>query len=102
MIAQLTHDIIEQSTKPIIIKSFASWCPHCSTMKPIFEQLEKELGQKYTFTEFDVDKYPDLTQQFKIASLPTFIFIKNKNEVGRILGEMTQNELEKNIEKYLN
>ncbi len=101
MVIQVTKDVITQSTKPIVIEAFAAWCPHCAKMKPLFEQLENELGKKYIFAEFDVDKVPELTQQFKVASLPTFIFIKNKKEVGKVIGEITQDELKKNIEKYL-
>lgn len=101
MVISLEQDVIEKSTKPIIIKAFATWCPHCTKMKPIFQALEKELGAKYMFTEFDTDKSQDLTDQFNISSLPTFIFIKNKNEVGREIGEMSSAELKKHIERYL-
>lgn len=101
MAIQLTQDTIKQSTKPIIIKAFATWCSHCAAMKPIFERLENELGQKYIFAEFDIDAFPELTQHFNVTSLPTFIFIKNKAEAGRTVGEMTQNELEENIKKHL-
>ncbi len=101
MVTQLTENVIKESNKPIVVKAFATWCPHCAKMTPIFEQLENELGKKYLFTEFDVDKYPELTKQFNVTSLPTFIFIKNKAEVGKVIGEMSQSELKENIEKYL-
>jgi thioredoxin 1 len=96
---QFTQEIIETSTKPIIIEAFATWCPHCAKMKPIYEELEKELGDKYIFSEFDVDKFADLSSQFKVQFLPTFIFMQNKKEVDRALGEMTKEELKKLIEK---
>ena len=101
MVTQLTQNTIKESTKPLVIKAFASWCSHCAKMKPIFEQLEKELGQQYIFTEFDVDKDPEFTQQFNVTSLPTFIFIKNKAEVERTVGEMSESEFKATIEKYL-
>ncbi len=101
MVTQLIQNTVKESAKPIIIKAFATWCSHCAKMKPIFEALEKELGQKYMFAEFDVDKFPELTEQFNVVSLPTFIFIKNKKETGRTLGEMPESELKQNIEKYL-
>lgn len=101
MIIQFNQEVLEKSNKPVIIKSFATWCPHCTKMKPIYEELEKELGQKYIFAEFDVDKYQELTSQLKVSSLPTFIFIKNKKEMGRELGEMSKEDLKKFIQKYL-
>lgn len=101
MVTQFTQNTATEATKPIVVKAFATWCPHCTKMKPIFETAEKELGKKYLFTEFDVDKSQDLTQKLNVTSLPTFIFIKNKKEVGRAIGEMTQDELKDIIEKYL-
>lgn len=99
MVTTLTQDLIKTSTKPIIVKAFATWCPHCAKMKPVYEALEKELGKKYMFTEFDVDQAKDLVKQFKITSLPTFITIKNKQEAGRVIGEMSQDSLKKFIEQ---
>lgn len=97
----LKKDTIEQANKPVIIEAFASWCPHCTKMRPIFEQLEKDLGANYIFSRFDVDEDEELTSQFGIQSLPTFIFIKNKSEVGREMGEMSSEDLKGFIEKYL-
>ena len=101
MIVELKQNVIKESTKPIIIKAFATWCPHCANMKKIYEKLEIELGKKYVFTEFDVDNSPELSQQFNVTSLPTFIFIKDGQEVGRTLGEMSEGVLKEDIENYL-
>jgi thioredoxin 1 len=101
MVEKLTKDTIEQSKKPLIIKAYATWCPHCVKMEPVFKQLEKDLGQKYTFAELDTDKSRDLSIQLNIKSLPTFIFIKDKREVGREMGSMSQENLKKLIVKYL-
>ena len=97
----LTKDIIEKSTKPIIMKASAAWCPQCVRMEPIFKELERTLGEKYTFLELDLSKSPELGAQYKVKSLPTFIFIKNRKEVGRELGAKSYDTLKKLIEKYL-
>ncbi len=101
MAIQFTQNSIKESTRPIVIKAFATWCPHCANMKPIYEELEKELGQKYTFTELDIDIFPELAQQLQVISLPTFIFIKDKKETGRTVGDIEHDKLKANIEKYL-
>lgn len=100
MVQPLTETIL-QSQKPIIIKAFASWCPYCTKMKPIFEKVANELGAKYTFAEFDIEQFPAFTKQFTIASLPTFVFIKNKTEAGREVGAMSGENLKKLIVQYL-
>jgi thioredoxin len=101
MVIQLTQKTVKESDKPIIISAFATWCPHCTKMKPIFENLSDELGKKYIFAEFDVDEFPKLTKQFDVQGLPTFIFIRDKEEIARIIGELPAGEFKKNINKYL-
>ncbi len=101
MVIQLKQDTLEQSTKPIIIDAFASWCPHCTKMRPIFEELEKEFGDRFSFAAFDVDESPELAEQLNVMSLPTFIFIKDKKEVRREMGEIPHDDLKKFIETYL-
>ncbi len=93
MVIELTPQISKQTDKPLIIKAFASWCGHCKVMKPLFEQLEQELGSAYTFAEFDIDQSPELAEQFNISSIPVFLVIKNGKETGRELGEMSYDKL---------
>lgn len=101
MSIQYTQELSATSTKPIIIMAFATWCPHCEKMKPIYKELEQELGNAYIFSEFDIDEFEDLTTQLNVESLPTFIFIKNKQEVTRALGEMPKDDLKNLIETNL-
>jgi thioredoxin 1 len=100
MVSAFKQEMVEKSSKPVIIKAFATWCPHCAVMAPIYEKLSKE-NPKYEFTEFDVDQAEDLTKSWGVTGLPTFIFVKGKKEVGRELGEMSEEALKKAIEKYL-
>lgn len=100
MPAVLTKDILEQTTKPIVIGAFASWCPHCAKMKPLFEQLEKELSDSL-FAQFDIDKDQAFTTQFGILSIPTFIVLKNNKEVARTMGAMPYEQLKEFVEKSL-
>jgi thioredoxin 1 len=100
MIRQLT-DSMAPETRPMVIKAFATWCPHCTTMKPVFEELEKELGKEYVFAEFDIDVQKPLVQKWEVTSLPTFLFIKEGKEVGREIGAMPQETLKEKILTYL-
>jgi thioredoxin 1 len=96
-----TLNILATSLKPIVLMAFATWCPHCTRMEPLYETLEKQMGSKYTFTRFDVDKSPELAQHFNVQSMPTFIFLRDKKEVARAQGEMPQTQLAQLIEKNL-
>ncbi len=92
---------IQQSNKPVVLDIFATWCGPCLQMKPHFEQLAHELSEKYIFAELNVDESRELALQYNVTSVPTLIFIKNSNIVGREVGYLPKDELKAKIEEYL-
>lgn len=92
---------IEEASKPVIIEAYATWCGPCQHMMPIFEELEHELGDKYTFVKLNVDEAPEVASLYKILSVPTFIFIKNNAVVGREVGYMGKEELRSKIDEII-
>lgn len=105
MALSITQDNFEkevmQSTKPVVIDVFATWCGPCQHMMPIFEELSNELGDKYKFTSINVDEARDITIKFGVTSVPTFIFIKNQQVVGKETGYMSKETLQAKIEALL-
>jgi thioredoxin 1 len=92
---------IEQSTKPVIIEAYAVWCGPCQHMTPIFEELERELGSKYTFAKLNVDEARDIAIQYSITSVPTFLFLKNNQVQGKEIGFMSKEDLKDKISELL-
>ena len=83
MVTSITKDNIQsevnESKLPVIIDIYASWCGPCQYMLPIFEELAKEMEGKIKFVKLNVDEARDLSIQYGVTSVPTFIFIKDKN-----------------------
>ncbi len=92
---------IKNSDKPIIIDVYATWCGPCQYMAPVFEELSKEMGDKYKFAKLNIDEERDLAVKYNVSSIPTFIFIKNGEVVGREMGFMEKETLKSKIEKNL-
>ena len=61
---------------PIFIDFFATWCGPCVAIKPVFEELSVTYAGKAVFIKVDVDKCEELSAQFGITAMPTFICLK--------------------------
>src|ERR1700733_14419548 len=85
---------IKNASKPVVLDVYATWCGPCQQMEPIVEELEKELGSKYTFAKLNVDEAREISIRFGVSSVPTFIFIKNGAVKGKETGYMDKEELE--------
>jgi thioredoxin 1 len=105
MVVSITKDNadkeITQSATPVVIKVYANWCGPCQQMTPIFEELSKEYMGKYTFAQLNVDDARDLSIKYGVTSIPTFLFIKNNELVGKEVGYMGKEELKAVIEEHL-
>ena len=79
----------------------AEWCPPCQQMKPVFEELKKEFEGKVEFKKIDIDKEGEKAAEFKVMSVPTFVIIKDGQEISRKIGALSKEILKSWIEENL-
>jgi rhodanese-related sulfurtransferase len=70
----------------VLVDFGAAWCPPCQKMKPVVEQLKKELGAQLLLVNVDGSAQTDLMKQLKIDGIPAFIAYRNGVEVWRKQG----------------
>jgi thioredoxin 1 len=71
----------------------ADWCHPCKKTKPIVEELNRESAD-VRFQIIDVDIEGELARKFEIKSVPTFIVVKDGQEIRRTTGAKTKEQLE--------
>lgn len=78
-----------KSSKPVAIFFYMDGCPHCETMKPIWDELEKETPG----VEFVSIESANVPAELGIMGYPKFMKIEGAKQVGSADGEMTKDEL---------
>ena len=79
------NDIIKNS---IIVDFYADWCGPCKMMGTILEELDE-----LNILKLNVDDFPDIARKFGVMSIPTLIKFKDVNEVKKVIGYRTKDEL---------
>lgn len=89
----MTFAELVKSEKPVLVDFYADWCAPCRAMKPVLEDLKKQVGESATIFKIDVDKNPAIAQRFKVMSIPTLVVFKNGEAVWRKSGMASSSEL---------
>ncbi|XP_028806431.1 thioredoxin H2 isoform X1 [Neltuma alba] len=94
---QLHFNEVKDSNQLIVIDFSASWCGPCKFIEPAIHAM----ADKFTDVEFvkiDVDELSDVTREFQVQAMPTFVLWKKGKEMDRVVGAK-KDELEKKVEK---
>jgi len=66
-------DIIKKGL--VLVDFYAQWCGPCKMIAPILEELAKE--DDTPIVKIDVDRHPELSQEYGVMSVPTLILFKD-------------------------
>ena len=89
---------ITKADKPVLVDFWAVWCGPCQMMAPILHELETEMPDVQV-GKVNVDEQMDLARQFRVVSIPTLIIFKNGQEVQRMVGVTSKEELKDALKK---
>ena len=81
------------SSTPTLVEFYGTWFMPCRTMSPIIDELKNLQKDRLSVVKIDVDKNLEITNQFKIKSVPTLILYKSGEIVWRKSGVMSINEI---------
>ena len=90
------------SSKPMVIDFFATWCGPYKQLAPVLDEIEKNHKGEVIFKRVDIDKEPDLAQEFKVEAVPTLMFVTPKGEYQTLLGYQDAPVIEAKIDELLN
>ena len=74
------------SSVPVIVDFFATWCMPCKMIAPVLNDIAAEAGDRFKIVKVDIDKDPQLANAYNVQSVPTLVFIKNGKVADQVLG----------------
>lgn len=67
----------------------APWCKGCIAMKSTIDSFSAQ----YPVEKVNVDMLPDYAKRYRVYNIPTFVFLKDGQEVTRTSGMKTFQQL---------
>jgi len=78
-----------------LVDFYADWCGPCIVMKPVIDEIEKELAGKIEVKKINVDENQYEANKYGVMSIPTYLVLKDGKEVERFVGAQSK-EIMKN------
>jgi thioredoxin 1 len=69
----------------VIVDFWAPWCGPCRFISPVLEKMSESATGIY-FAKVDVDEAEDISQEYGIRAMPTFIAFKDGEKVDEVVG----------------
>ena len=93
---------LSASGKPVIIDFWATWCGPCMAMVPIVDEMAKEYEGRVEIGKYNVDEESELSSEYRIMSIPTFLFFKDGKKTSiRLAGSQSRETFRAKIEELL-
>nr|WP_296077366.1 thioredoxin [uncultured Ruminococcus sp.] len=90
------HNEVMETEKVVVIDFWATWCGPCKMMAPVVEEVAKNYPD-VKVCKVNVDEEPELSNAFKIVSIPTIVVIKNGEIIDSVVGYRPKEDIEKII-----
>jgi thioredoxin 1 len=70
-------------------------------LAPTVEAIAVKRGERAHVVKLDVDRNPLATARYRVQAIPTLILFSNGQEVERLLGAVSEAEIERRIDQHI-
>jgi putative thioredoxin len=100
--ASFQAEVVERSMQvPVVVDLWAEWCGPCKQLSPVLEKLAAEGGGAWVLAKVDVDANPQISQLFRVQSIPTVVVVAGGQPVTQFSGAQPEPELRNWIAQLL-
>lgn len=77
-----------------LIRFHANWCSPCKMMAKTIDSLINEFPN-ITLQQIDIDEDVEKSREYKVRSIPTLILLQDGQEVARLIGNHSADQVRK-------
>ncbi|MDQ7793116.1 MAG: thioredoxin [bacterium] len=82
---------------PVLVDFWAPWCGPCRRLAPNLEAFAAENAGKVVVLKMNTDDNPETPGRYRVMSIPTLIFFQGGEERERIMGPVSQADLNRRL-----
>lgn len=94
-------EVLDHKDQPVLVDFYADWCGPCKVTSPIIDELSHEMDN-VKFVKINVDENQDLSSQYSIFSIPSFLIFKNGKLVTQFVGAQSKDHFIEEINRAVN
>ena len=92
---------VTDSSIPVLVDFWAPWCGPCKMIAPVLEEIANEYTGKVKVVKINIDENQATPSNYGVRSIPTLILFKDGQEVEKIIGAQSKENLKKMVDKSL-
>jgi thioredoxin 1 len=90
-----------QSSQPVLVEFWATWCGPCRALEPVVESVAKQHAGRLKVGKLNIDEHPRAPTRFEVRSVPTLLLFAGGRVVGHLVGSVPRPKIEAMLESGL-